>query len=94
MREEILGDELLAATALPGEQDDLTVDLAGEGSKLRLVSLSATTPGGGKLGGSGDVDFAGAQAVNVSITMSHARMINAPIGTAITMAMSEVTSVP
>ena len=28
MREEILGDELLAATALPGEQDDLTVDPA------------------------------------------------------------------
>jgi translocation and assembly module TamB len=63
---------------------NLTVDLAGEGSKLKIVSLSAITPGGGKLGGSGDIDFGGAQTVNVNISMSHARMINAPIGTAIT----------
>ncbi|MES1151008.1 MAG: translocation/assembly module TamB domain-containing protein [Dongia sp.] len=63
---------------------DLTVDLSGEGSKLKIVSLSATTPGGGKLGGGGDVDFGGAQAVNVTVTMSKARMINAPIGTAVT----------
>jgi len=63
---------------------DLTVDLAGEGSKLKIVALSATTPGGGKLGGGGDIDFAGNQPVNVTITMSKARMINAPIGTAVT----------
>jgi translocation and assembly module TamB len=63
---------------------DLTVDLSGEGSRLKIVSLSATTPGGGKLAGGGDVDFAGAQAVNVTVSMTHARMINAPIGTAIT----------
>jgi Holliday junction DNA helicase RuvB len=29
VREELLGDELLAATALPGEQDDLAIDLGG-----------------------------------------------------------------
>ncbi len=63
---------------------DISLELAGEGSRLRIVSLSATTPGGGKLGGGGDVDFGGAQAVNITVTMSRARMINAPIGTAVT----------
>jgi translocation and assembly module TamB len=63
---------------------DLTVEATGEGSKLRIVSLAAKTPGGGKLSGSGDVDFSGAQPVNIAVSMSHARMINAPIGTAIT----------
>lgn len=62
----------------------LTAVLAGNGSKLRLVSLNARTPGGGTLSGEGDVDFADSMPVSISIKMDKARMINAPIGTAVT----------
>ncbi|MDQ7250610.1 translocation/assembly module TamB domain-containing protein [Dongia sedimenti] len=62
----------------------LTAVLEGNGSKLRLVSLSARTPGGGTLSGEGDLDFADAMPVTISIKMDKARMINAPIGTAVT----------
>jgi len=62
----------------------LTAVLEGNGSKLRLVSLNARTPGGGTLSGEGDIDFAGAQPVTIAIRMDKARMINAPIGTAVT----------
>jgi len=58
--------------------------LQGEGSKLRLVSLNAKTPGGGTLSGEGAVDFAGQMPVEIAIKMDKARMINAPIGTAVT----------
>jgi translocation and assembly module TamB len=62
----------------------LTAVLEGNGSQLRLVSLSARTPGGGTLSGEGDVDFAGPMPVTISIKMDKARMINATIGTAVT----------
>jgi translocation and assembly module TamB len=62
----------------------LTAVLEGNGSTLRLVSLSAHTPGGGTLSGEGDVDFAGSMPVTISIKMDKARMINASIGTAVT----------
>jgi translocation and assembly module TamB len=62
----------------------LTVVLEGNGSKLRLVSLNARTPGGGTLSGEGDLDFADSMPVTISIKMDKARMINAPIGTAVT----------
>jgi len=62
----------------------LTATLEGSGSKLRLVSLSAKTPGGGSLGGTGDLDFSGAMPVTISIQMKNARVINAAIGTAVT----------
>jgi translocation and assembly module TamB len=64
--------------------NQLALVLEGEGSKLRLVSLSAHTPGGGTLSGAGDLDFAGEMPVTISIKMDKARMINAPIGTAVT----------
>jgi translocation and assembly module TamB len=63
---------------------NLTAVLEGQGSKLRLVSLAARTPGGGTLSGEGDVDFAGSMPVTIAIRMEKARMINAPIGTAVT----------
>jgi translocation and assembly module TamB len=63
---------------------NLTAELQGNGSKLRLVSLSAKTPGGGTLSGQGDVDFAGTLPVTVAIKMEKARMLDAPIGTAVT----------
>ena len=63
---------------------NLTADIQGSGSKLSIVSISATTPGGGKLGGSGEIDLAGAQPVDIQLTMTKARMIDAPIGTAVT----------
>ncbi|GAB2177117.1 translocation/assembly module TamB domain-containing protein [Dongia sp. agr-C8] len=63
---------------------NLTAQLEGQGSKLRLVSLSARTPGGGTLSGEGDIDFAGAMPVAIAIHMDKARMLDAPIGTAVT----------
>jgi len=63
---------------------NLTAELEGQGSKLRLVSLSAHTPGGGKLSGEGDVDFAGSLPVTIAVRMDKARMLDAPIGTAVT----------
>jgi translocation and assembly module TamB len=63
---------------------NLTAQLEGEGSKLRLVSLSARTPGGGTLSGEGDLDFGGAMPVTITIRMDKARMLDATIGTAVT----------
>jgi translocation and assembly module TamB len=62
----------------------LTAVLEGNGSELHLVSLNARTPGGGTLSGAGDLDFADSMPVTISIKMDKARMINAPIGTAVT----------
>jgi translocation and assembly module TamB len=62
----------------------LTATLEGNGSKLRLTSLNARTPGGGTLSGEGDLDFGGQMPVAIAIRMDKARMINAPIGTAVT----------
>jgi translocation and assembly module TamB len=62
----------------------LTATIEGEGSRLRLVSLNARTPGGGTLSGAGDIDFADSMPVTISIKMDKARMINAPVGTAVT----------
>lgn len=63
---------------------NLTATLEGQGSKLRLVSLSARTPGGGSLSGAGDIDFAGTMPVEIALHMDKARMLDAPIGTAVT----------
>ncbi|WP_395014884.1 translocation/assembly module TamB domain-containing protein [Dongia sp.] len=63
---------------------NLTAQLEGKGSKLRLVALSARTPGGGTLSGEGDFDFAGAMPVTIAIHMDKARMLDATIGTAVT----------
>src|SRR5581483_1169985 len=62
---------------------NLAAEIDGNGSKLSIVSLSAATPGGGTMSGSGDVDFSGAKPVGISISLKNARMIDAPIGTAI-----------
>src|SRR5262249_11199641 len=48
-----------------------------------IASLTAETPDGGKLSGGGNVDF-GTSSINVTLDMSRARVINAPIGTAVT----------
>jgi translocation and assembly module TamB len=63
---------------------NLTAQLEGQGSELRLVSLNARTPGGGTLSGEGDVDFAGSMPVTIAVRMVKARMLDAPIGTAVT----------
>jgi translocation and assembly module TamB len=63
---------------------NLTATLEGQGSKLRLVSLSARTPGGGSISGTGDIDFAAAMPVEIALRMDKARMLDAPIGTAVT----------
>jgi translocation and assembly module TamB len=68
----------------------LAATIEGEGSKLRLVSLNARTPGGGTLSGEGAVDFADSMPVTISIKMDKARMINAPVGTAVTDGALEV----
>jgi translocation and assembly module TamB len=62
---------------------DITAHIEGSGSALKIVSLAARTPDGGKLDGKGDVDF-GSSLVDVALDMDHARLINAPIGTAVT----------
>ena len=62
----------------------LTAELDGSGTALRLVSLAAQTPDGGKLEGDGTIDFAGDMPVKISIRLMKARMLDAPIGTAVT----------
>ena len=62
----------------------ITVRLEGSGSKLTLASLSAQTPGGGTISGSGDVDFADGMPVTIAVKMDQARLINAALGTAVT----------
>jgi translocation and assembly module TamB len=62
----------------------LTAVIEGSGAGLRVASLSAVTPGGGTLSGDGQVDFAGAMPVTLAIRMNNARVLDAPIGTAVT----------
>ncbi|HEY4162732.1 MAG TPA: translocation/assembly module TamB domain-containing protein, partial [Dongiaceae bacterium] len=62
---------------------NITAHIEGSGGALKIASLTANTPDGGKLSGGGNVDF-DTSLVDITLDMDHARMINAPIGTAVT----------
>jgi translocation and assembly module TamB len=62
---------------------NINARIEGAGTALKIASLTAATPDGGKLSGGGNVDF-GTSLINVTLDMSRARAIDAPIGTAVT----------
>ncbi|MBL8708619.1 MAG: translocation/assembly module TamB domain-containing protein [Rhodospirillaceae bacterium] len=54
----------------------LTAELRGNGERIDLVSLSARTPGGGQLAGSGSLGLQGDMPVQVMVSLDQAQVIN------------------